>query len=245
MSKIPSKPTFVFVPGAWHSASVWDKVAALLAQSGYASKAVTLPSTSGDPTATLLDDISAVRTAILSETDAGRDVVVACHSYGGLVGASALPRAGVVGLALVATGFCRSGMSFVDGGGGKPPPSWRADAASGLAVLVADPAELFYHDLPAGEARAWSAGLRSQSVRSLFEGGEHVCAGWRDVPVWYLITAEDRALPVEAQRWMAGDAREQGADVTVREVRSGHSPMLSKPEETAAFLIEAAKAVEA
>lgn len=259
-----SKPTFVFVPGAWHSASMWDKVITLLSEADYRSTAVTLPSTSGDPAATFLNDVDAVRAAITSETSAGHDVILVVHSYGGHVGESALkdmstnrnrpnPSSSatggggggkVLGLALIATGFNRAGLSMIEGFGGKPPPHWRADTETGLVVLVVDPAELFYHDLPPEEAKAWAAKLQKQSMKSLFEGGEHAYPGWLDVPVWYLITVEDRGLPVEAQRWMLEDARAQGADVTAREIQSGHSPMLSRPGETVAFLVEAAKALE-
>jgi len=35
-------------------------------------------------------------------------------------------------------------------------------------------------------------------------------------------------------------AKDAGADVTLREVDSSHSPMLSKPQETADFIMEAA-----
>lgn len=112
-----SKPTFVLVPGAWHSASTWDKVVALLSEADYKSVAVTLPSTSGDTAATFLDDIEAVRAAITPETDAGRDAVVVVHSYGGHVGQSALKglptrrdpgpegKGKVLGLAMMATGL--------------------------------------------------------------------------------------------------------------------------------------------
>lgn len=62
------------------------------------------------------------------------------------------------------------------------------------------------------------------------------------MPVWFLSTTEDKALPVEAQRMMVQGARDAGADVSVREVESSHSPMLSRPEETVGFVLEAVKA---
>lgn len=65
------------------------------------------------------------------------------------------------------------------------------------------------------------------------------------MPVWCLVTTRDQALPTEAQRWMADDARAQGADVRgARDVASGHCPMLSRPEETVAFLVDAARDFE-
>lgn len=71
------------------------------------------------------------------------------------------------------------------------------------------------------------------------EGGEAAYAGWMEVPVWYLSTTADQALPIEAQRIFVQAAKEAGGDVTLWEVESSHSPMLSKPEETAKFVLEA------
>lgn len=251
-----SKVVFILVPGAWHRASTWDKVTPLLEKKGHGAISVTLPSTSGDPAATFGDDVTHVRDLILSEVRKGHHVVVVVHSYGGVVGESAirdLPTARrpspdtshgkVIGLALMATGFNKPNMSFIDGFGGKPPPIWRADEESGFVVFSegTDPAELFYHDLPTEEEKQyWVSRLKKQSIKSLYEGGENSYAGWQDVPSWVLVTTEDRPLPPEAQKMMIQTAVDAGASVEVREIDSGHSPMLSKPEETASFLIEAA-----
>lgn len=183
---------------------------------------------------------------------------MAVHSYGGHVGESALrdvpttknpspdPTNGkVIGIAMMATGFNMTNMAFMDGLGGQPPPTWRADTQSGFAVFTNNPppAELFYHDLPTSEAEEWTSALTKHSLKALFEGEEYAYAGWRDVPCWYLVTTEDRALPAKAQRMMIGMARDAGGSVEVREVGSGHSPMLAKPEDTAMFLMEAVTAL--
>ncbi|ROW07985.1 hypothetical protein VMCG_03590 [Cytospora schulzeri] len=252
------KPTFVFVPGAWHAANTWNKVTSLLSSQGYKSITVTLPSTTGDPNSTFYDDVQAVRTPILSVTYEGRNVIVVVHSYGGHVGESALKdipttknpspdatHGKVVGIAMMATGFNMSNMAFMDGLGGHPPPTWRADVESGFAVFTNNPppAELFYHDLPVSESEGWASQLTKQSLKALFEGGEYAYAGWKDVPCWFLVTTEDRALPVDVQRIMIGMAREAGGTVEVREVHSGHCPMLARPDDTASFLVEAATAI--
>jgi len=249
------KPTLVLIPGSWHSASVYDKVATLLEKAQYKCISVTLPSTSPNPSSTFLDDVEAARNAIVAETTQGRDVVVVVWSYGSIVGSSAIkgltrheqdiPSSGnkqsghVKGLALISTGFAQTGSTFMEGAGGKPPPFWVADWESGFAVLVADIRQLFYHDLPEEEGNAWVAKIEKQSLKSLYEGGEHVYSGWKDVPVWYLATAEDKALPVEVQRMFVQMAKDAGADVTLREVASSHAAMLSRPREVADFLLEA------
>lgn len=125
-----------------------------------------------------------------------------------------------------------------------PPPSWRLDE-SGFATLVAEPRELFYQDLPEEEGKYWVSKLQKQAQKVLTDGGEHMYSGWKDVPVWYGITLKDNAFgpaALEVQTMLAQMAKDAGADVTVREFDSGHSPMLSKPKETAEFILEAAKA---
>jgi pimeloyl-ACP methyl ester carboxylesterase len=84
-------PTLVFVHGSWHKPACYDKIIKLL-QGKHKLKciSITLPSTTGNPAATFKDDIDAAREAISSETTSGRDVVVIAHSYGGMVGNSAI-----------------------------------------------------------------------------------------------------------------------------------------------------------
>lgn len=256
-------PTFVLVPGAWHGPETWDQVASLLKEKGFKCVAVELPSTLSDPSATFYDDVQAVRRPITEETTQGRDVVVVVHSYGSIVGCSAVkdftrpkdkdesppsteatpattPSGHVIGITVMASGFVPSGLSFLEALGGKPPPAWREDLESGFAVVTADPREMLYHDLSPDEAEAWTSRLRNQALAALKEGGEHTYAGWLDVPNYFLATVQDKALPVEMQRMAVDMARQLGADVTLREIESSHSPMLSRPVETVAFLLEAA-----
>ena len=56
---------------------------------------------------------------------------------------------------------------------------------------------------------------------------------WREKPSTYVVCAEDRATPAEAQR---GFARRAGRVV---ELPTGHNPMLSWPEGLAQVLAEA------
>lgn len=257
---MPGKPVFVFVPGAWHSPSTWDKVVSALEPLQYKSVPVALPSTLSNPNATFLEDLEAVRNAIITETTRGNNVVVVVHSYGGMVGSSAMKGLGrpatsnssptndasghVIGLVMMASGFIPTGFSFIEASGGKPPPFWRADSDSGFAVLTADTRDLFYHDLPVEEGNYWVEKLQPHSLKSLMEGGEHAYAAWRDVPIWYLATTDDHALPIEVQRAFVQMAKDEGADVTLREVESSHSPMLSRPKEAVDVLLEAVKYFE-
>ncbi|KAG9239196.1 Alpha/beta hydrolase fold-1 [Amylocarpus encephaloides] len=251
------RPTLVFVPGAWHGASTWEKVSSLLEEQSYKCVKVSLPSTSSNA-ATFGDDVKAVQAAVVAETTEGHDVVVVVHSYGGQVGNSAVkgltrkddsslakgPSTGhIIGIAMMATGFTATGVSFLEGLGGTPPPFWKIDLESGFAVLTVDPRPLFYHDLAEEEGNFWVSKLEKQSLKSLLEGGEYAYAGWKDVPVWYLATVDDQGLPIAIQRMFVQMAKDAGADVTLREVESSHSPMLSKPKETVEYLLEAVAAM--
>jgi pimeloyl-ACP methyl ester carboxylesterase len=151
------KPTIVFVPGAWHGPRTWDKISSLLEAQQYKCVSVTLPSTTSNPSATFLEDITAVRDSIVAETSQGYDVVVVVHSYSGIPGASAIkgltrnkqdvaPPAEdasghVIGLIQIASGYMPTGLSFMDGAGRKPPPTWKVDEESGFATIVVDPRE--------------------------------------------------------------------------------------------------------
>ncbi|KAK3299553.1 Alpha/beta hydrolase family-domain-containing protein [Chaetomium fimeti] len=247
-------PTLVLIPGSWHQPTCYNKITKLLEEQHHLKcVSITLPSTTGDPNATFKDDLDAARSAITAETTAGRNVVVIAHSYGGMVGNSAIknltqrPPPGnktghVTGLILIASGFTLTGLTFMAPFLNRPPPTWRANTHTGFADLTVPPSTLFYHDLPATEAAHWASQLRPQSLRSLFEGGEHAYAGWRDLGprgVWYVGTALDRGLPVVVQRMQVGAARAMGVRVEHRELRASHSPFLSRPEETVAVVVEA------
>lgn len=219
---------------------------------------VTLPSTAGNPAATFKDDLNAAREVISNEISHGHDVVVVAHSYGGMVGNSAIKgftakytstnrnqpstTGYVVGLILIASGFTLTELAFMDPFFGHPPPAWRVNSETGYAELVTPPRELFYHDVPAEEAEFWVSQLTTQSLKALFEGGEYSYAGWQDVPVWYIGTVEDRGLPVLVQRMQVGMAREMGAVVEHRELQTSHSPFLSQPEATVDIMVEAVMA---
>lgn len=70
------------------------------------------------------------------------------------------------------------------------------------------------------------------------EGGEYVYAGWKDCRVWYVCTVNDRAFPVGSQRFFVDEARAGGGRVVVREISSGHAPMLSRTRELVGIVME-------
>ncbi|KAF2091112.1 hypothetical protein K490DRAFT_62433 [Saccharata proteae CBS 121410] len=79
------KPTIILVPGGWHTPDYHQPTAKLLQEYGHDVVCVELPSVGADPPLKSWDqDVVAIRHAVTSVVDAGRDVVLVSHSYGGL-----------------------------------------------------------------------------------------------------------------------------------------------------------------
>lgn len=84
-----AKPTVVFVPGAWHNSEGFEAVAALLKAAGYGYRGLHLPSvTSNGPFIQSNEDAVFVLQAVTELVEAGEDVVIVMHSYGGIPGSS-------------------------------------------------------------------------------------------------------------------------------------------------------------
>ncbi|KAJ3036164.1 hypothetical protein HDV00_003020 [Rhizophlyctis rosea] len=253
-------PTLVFIPGSWHKPSCYDKTIKPLQDRGIKCLTVTLPSTTGDRNLGLKADVDAARAIITSETTQGHNVIVIAHSYGGMVGNSVIKglarpknapassthgKGYVVALILIASGFSITGVAFMAPLGNKPPPYWRRNDQTGMAELISNPHDLFYHDVAKSESDHHVAQLAPQSLKALFEDGEYVYAGWRDVPTWYIGTIEDHGLPILVQRMQVPMVRAQGATVTWRELWTSHSPFISQPNEVVGIILEAVDAVKA
>jgi len=87
-----TKPTVVIVPGAWQLPNAWDEFRAVLARAGHQTYHVTLPSIGGTelPLTGLPEDVAAVRSVLGGLADHGDDIILLCHSSGGVVGSNAV-----------------------------------------------------------------------------------------------------------------------------------------------------------
>ncbi|KAJ5519362.1 hypothetical protein N7453_001784 [Penicillium expansum] len=78
-------PSIVIVPGAWHQPAHFQGLIDELAKVNYDAEGVTMPSVgSSPPLPSWKQDAQAVRQVILNKLDAGKDVVVLAHSFGGI-----------------------------------------------------------------------------------------------------------------------------------------------------------------
>lgn len=129
-----SKPHIVLVPGAWHDPSSMASVTSLLTRAGYTVHARQMPAVgSSNPPKDLSEDVAALRAMVDDALATGADVVVICHSWGGMVTGSALTgysksarerngqKGGVVRVGYLAAFMVPVGMSLKDAIGGTWP----------------------------------------------------------------------------------------------------------------------------
>ncbi|OJJ42272.1 hypothetical protein ASPZODRAFT_137365 [Penicilliopsis zonata CBS 506.65] len=237
-------PSVLFVPGAWCPPSLFDPVRLCLAAKGISSSAIALPSVGGT-TATLDDDIAAVRAELLKYIDEkGEEIILAAHSYGGVVASGAAEgltkndyegkgkRGGVVRIVYMAAFVAPKGASMKQLFGGEFPPSMRVEDDRVYAVGGAD---LVFHDIPPEEQTKWLSVLTYSSLASF--NGPATYEPWHTTPSAFIISEEDHAFPPAVQEQMA---QALGTESVYR-VKGSHSAFLSQPERVAEILEELSK----
>ena len=87
-----TKPTLIFVPGAFHPASCWDNVRSSLTRYSFETVAISLPGVGADSKVTSHhEDTAAIRKILLQFiVEEQKDVVLIMHSYGGVPGSEAV-----------------------------------------------------------------------------------------------------------------------------------------------------------
>ncbi len=229
----------VFVHGAlvFDGAWWWHRMAEPLAAFGLESRAVELPScvapdARGGTVGDMHADADAVRAA-LEEEDG--PVVVVGHSYGGMVMTDAAAgQENVEHLVYLTSVMPETGETMADFGG-EPGPWMDPRPEDGTMGIKAElmPAA-FMQDCDEAAVEGALERLTSQPLAVFGQAPRAVA--WREKPSTYVVCAEDRATPPEAQRRNAARADR------VVELPTGHHPMLSRPEELARVLAEAAGA---
>lgn len=256
-----SNPTIVLVHGAYHTTEHFGPLVKDLESHDYKCKAVQLPSSQSpdSPAATMADDISAIRTAVMDELNRNENVLVVAHSYGGIPANSALrsldkhsrtqngtyPSVSyVLGLAFISSLALQEGTAPQDLGVIETGDMHDRRQSDFSWIGGAGPEHYFYNDIPADEAKKWSALLRQQSRVAARGKTKH--AAYVDFPCGYLYTSNDNAFPYEAQQGLVKKLIADGARIEYTEViDAGHFPFLSMPARTSEFLRNFANRVEA
>jgi pimeloyl-ACP methyl ester carboxylesterase len=228
----------VFVHGAlvFDGAWWWHRMVGPLAALGLRSRAVELPSCVAPPVppAEVLGDMHADADALraaLDEEDG--PVVLVGHSYGGMVITDAAAGHGnVEHLVYITSVMPELDETLAGLGGSREPGPWMdpnpEDGTMGLKAELAPDA--FMQDCDEAAVAGALERLTRQPL-AVFEQAPRAVA-WREKPSTYVVCAEDRATPPEAQRGFA-----RRADRVV-ELPTDHHPMLSRPELLARALAE-------
>ena len=234
----------VFVHGAlvFDGAWWWHRMVEPLAALGMAARAVELPScvaspgASGEAMGDMYADADAVRAA-LDEEDG--PVMLVGHSYGGMVITDAASgQENVRHLVYVTSVMPEHAETMASFGGSELGP-WMdprpEDGTMGLKAEFAPAA--FMQDCDEATVAEALKRLTRQPLAAFTQAPRAVA--WREKPPTYVVCAEDRATPPEAQREYA-----RRADRVV-ELPTGHHPMLSRPELLARVIAEAATTPDA
>jgi pimeloyl-ACP methyl ester carboxylesterase len=227
----PSKPAkdVLLVHGAFADGSSWSGVARRLQHDGYTVRAVQLREQS------LADDAALVRHAL---GGIPRPVVVAGHSYGGIVISEATSgAANVVGLVYIAAFSLDQGESIQGVIAGYPPaPALKHLIVDDKGNAMLDPTDFVQHfasDVPRDEARALEAAQHPISLSIL--GTPAGAPGWKTIPSFYQVSTNDEAIDPKLQRFFA---KRMGAQTI--ELAASHVSLVSKPGAVAELIERAA-----
>src|ERR1700689_4374756 len=169
--------------------------------------------------------------------------IVVGHSYGGqIVTALGTDAPNVAGLVYIAAFGLNEGESIgaMLGQGSPTPALAHLDIdAQGFAWLPEeDFVKHFAADVDPVRARVMCA-VQQPVAAAAFQDVMGVPA-WKSQPTWYMVAADDEAIPPDAERMFAG---RMGA--TTIELPSSHVAMVSHPDEVAQLIETAAMAVRA
>ena len=193
-----SDPTIVLVHGAFASPDGWERVAGALNKDGFqtATPTLGLESVSGD--------VSIVQATLDSIPG---DKILVGHSYGGFVITNAaIGRTDVLGLVYTAAYVPDANETITSLSEGYTPGAFLAHLvlAPALPLVIVDPQFFpadFAQDLNPKLAAEIAAQQRPTSL--LLFGTPSGPGAWHALPSWYAVSADDRAIDPELQRFMA------------------------------------------
>ena len=229
-----TKLNIVLVHGAWGDGSHWRHVIPPLHAKGYRVSAVQNPLTS------LADDID--RTSKHAAAQNGPTLLVG-HSYGGMVitGAGHLPN--VVGLVYVAAFAPDEGETpggiFALREAPQGAANIRPDKNGFLWVAPDKFRESFCQDLDETESLVMA--LTQKPIAARCFDDKSGPPAWKVKPSWYQVSANDRMIPPETERWFA-ERMKPKKTVTLQ---ASHASLASRADDIVALIDEAAGSVGA
>jgi pimeloyl-ACP methyl ester carboxylesterase len=217
----------VLLHGLFADGSGWSEVISRLQAAGLNVTAVQNPLT------TFADSVAAAQRVL--DRQNGPTVLVG-HSFSGMIVTELGVHANVSALVYVAARAPDAAEDYAALAMQYPKPP----ASSGI-VFDGDEGRLsedafirdFAGDLPEAKARVLYA-VQQPFNRALLQGRTTVAA-WRSKPSFYAVSAEDRTIDPDLQRFMA---KRMGAKTI--ELKASHVSLISQPDAIADLILEAA-----
>ena len=216
----------VFVHGLFADGSCWSKVIARLQRKGVNCTSVQNPLTS------LQEASDAARRAIAAQPG---PVVLVGHSFSGMIVSEVGVDPKVTALVYVAARAPDAGEDYAALAKKYPtPPATAGIVFDGEWGRLSESAFLhdFAGDLPAEEARILYA--VQQPFKKSLNTEKTTNAAWRSKPSFYAVSAQDRTINPDLERFMAKRMKAQ----TI-ELQASHLGLVSHPDAIAALILEA------
>ncbi|KAI1423341.1 Alpha/beta hydrolase fold-1 [Xylaria sp. FL1777] len=243
-----SKPYFLISTGSFAPAQLYDNIVERVKGHGYDIKALHLatvglgPGLGRDtPPATMYDDAALIAKEIEALADQGREIILIAHSYGGMPATESTKglsveerkkqgkKGGLVRLAYNTVLLTTPGHSASEV---RPPPA--ADEPTGIEIdekgymRQSDPevsVAYSFSDVSRETALYYHTQFAHHSAISFTNPLTH--AGYKDVPVSYLLCSEDKVITPDIQRKEIDMIEaETGKKVDVTSIKAGHCPTI-------------------
>jgi len=257
-----TRPSLILVPGSFALPEYYDPMFEKLRAKGVDIRGIHLPSVGlrtlegrPGPPPTMYDDAAFIAKEVEKEADAGKDVVVIGHSYGG-VPVSQFPQGlskaqrqeqgkpgGLVALAYLTCLVPALGESAMSVLAFAPPENktemdvdetgwmWHSAPEKTAAICL--------NHLSPEEGTAWIKRFPRHSAVSFTN--ELTYAGYKDVPVSWLFCEEDLCiLPHMQKRGIEIIEKASGRKVHVTSLKADHCPNVTSETDTVNWLIDVA-----
>ncbi|KAI0595850.1 Alpha/beta hydrolase fold-1 [Biscogniauxia sp. FL1348] len=248
------KPVVLLVGGSWHLPIHYSKLIDQIKALGYECVCPKLP-TIGEGRAgkTWEDDARHIQNTALPLFEAGKEVFLVAHSYGGIPACAATQGLGLSERAAkgLKGGFTQivfltafalpAHITLIEALGGEWP-EWidheELNSKSGDTSTRANEITkaLIYNDVPEDEAQRVFESLLPQS-QAAFEVPVTYVATDLTIPKTFVICKKDPAAGMQTEETLTALI----PGMKVESIDAGHSPFLSKPEECARLLIKIAQ----
>lgn len=216
----------ILVHGSYVDGSTWRSIHDQLWIKGYKVTVVQQPHT------TLDEDVAATRAAIEAQDG---PVILVGHDTGGAVISIAGTSDKVKGLVYIAAMQPDAGESVAQLTATKPSLNKEVQVTEDghLFITPAKFRDVYGADLPPNRTNFMAIAQTKITQKAL--GTPVSAAAWRTKPSYAIVATDDLVLNPELQRWMYKRA---GSKIT--EIKASHGLHLSKPEEVAQVVVQAA-----